>query len=109
MEIFPKWIVEQDSLIIQKCTFHKQIAKDVNDVKGGGLFYYLRDEHAFLLYGTSHDFGSPTREQLLDCIAKNNIGRYMECNRYARHKIFYSTSNNLEDALTNYEHLNECE
>lgn len=35
-DVFPKFIVEGNELIIGKCTFHKQLATDPAKVKGGG-------------------------------------------------------------------------
>jgi len=109
MEINSKWIVEQDSIVLRKCLFHKDIAENIEDVKGGGWFYYSHDNDAFILYSTSDQFGSPTREQMLDCIAKNNIGRFLNDDRYAKHKIYFSTQYKLEDAMNDFEYLNEVD
>lgn len=44
MDVYPKFIIETDPelgdcLIVSKCTFHKQLATDVNAVKGGWYVY----------------------------------------------------------------------
>jgi len=34
--VFSKFIIEGSSLIMAKCTYHKQLATNKDDVKGGG-------------------------------------------------------------------------
>jgi hypothetical protein len=62
MDVFPKFIVEGNNLIIAKCTYHKQLVTDKDQVKGGGLWMLDRDKKEFLLYGDSFDFGRASIE-----------------------------------------------
>ena len=53
MEKFPKFIIENDKLILMKVTFHKEIVTDATKVKGGGWFKYLHDKNMFVFNGES--------------------------------------------------------
>lgn len=88
MDVFPKFIVEGNSLIIGKCTYHKQLATNTNDVKGGGWWKWKREEKEFVLYGESDDFGSATAEDIKACIENGNVflsyagGRQIEGHKF---------------------------
>lgn len=74
--LHPKFIIEGDSLIIGKCTFHKDLAsdiKDVKDVKGGGFYFIKRESKTFYLSGESHDFGMAKIEDIRKCIESNKV------------------------------------
>jgi len=78
MDVFPKFIIETnnklgDVLIIAKCTYHKQLATDIEKVKGGGWWILDRDNSIFTLHGDSHDFGMAKIEDLKSCIASGNV------------------------------------
>ena len=72
-DVFPKFIVEGNSLILAKCTFHKQLVTNKDDVKGGGMWEWDRDNKTFKLYGDSHDFGRVTYEEVSACIKSGNV------------------------------------
>ena len=99
MEVFPKWIIEGNSLVIRKATFHREIAENVNNVKGGGWFEFDRDREAFILYGKSEDFGRCSKETVHDAVSRRNVGRFINDERYVNMKIYFSSSDKLEDAL----------
>lgn len=105
MDVFPKWIIEDNSLIIGKVSFHRQLAQNVNNVKGGGWFEYDSETNAFILYGRSEDFGMVSKETVHDAVSRGYIGRYLKDKRYKDHKIYFSSSGRLEDALNNLEEL----
>lgn len=73
MDVFPKFIIEGDSLIIGKVTYHKELATDVSNVRGGGVFDYDNDTHTFTLYGESSQFGGVSLEDIKECFAKGNV------------------------------------
>jgi hypothetical protein len=78
MSVFPKFIIENnhlkgDCLIISNCTYHKQLAKNVEKIKGGGWFSYDIKEVTFTLYGESHDFGMAKIEDIKECISNGNV------------------------------------
>lgn len=72
-DVFPKFIVEGDNLIIAKCTFHKQLVTDPAKVKGGGLWDWDKEKKEFLLYGDSVDFGYAEPEDIKICIMAGNV------------------------------------
>lgn len=72
-DIFQKFIVEGDNLIIAKCTFHKQLATDKEQVKGGGMWEWDRENKTIMLYGDSHEFGSVGYEDVSACIKSGNV------------------------------------
>jgi hypothetical protein len=67
-DVFPKFIVEGNELIIARCTFHKQLVSNNDKVKGGGLWDWDREKKEFLLYGESVDFGACGPEDIKACI-----------------------------------------
>lgn len=72
-DVFQKFIVEGGSLIIAKCTFHKQLVTDKEKVKGGGMWKWDQENKIFTLYGDSHDFGYANAEDIKKCIEARNI------------------------------------
>jgi hypothetical protein len=72
-DVFPKFIVEGNNLVIGKCTYHKQMATELANVKCGGYWEWERDRKIFHFYGTSDDFGYPEPEHLKPCIEVGNV------------------------------------
>ena len=98
--IFPKWIFEDDFIVIRKCTFHKDIVENIPDVRGGGLFYFHRDTNTFILYGSSHDFGKANPEAVQRAIADGRYGRFIGDEAYSRrHKAVFTQEDNHAKAL----------
>lgn len=71
--VFSKFIIEGSSLIMAKCTYHKQLATNKDDIKGGGWFRFDADKKEFILGGSSHDFGPVDIEDLKKCIETDNV------------------------------------
>jgi hypothetical protein len=99
-DLYPKFIIETDPedgdcLIIGKCTYHKQLAYDTTQVKGGGWWRLSEDRKVFTLSMTSHEFGSVKLEQVWDCII--------------RCKVFtsYTKHNNISSEFT-FKFIDEC-
>lgn len=93
MEKLPKWIIEDDTLIIGKCYFHKDLANDIDNVKGGGWFYFDGAKDGICLYGTSDQFGSTNLEQVKKCLESGKVGRFIGDNRYSNFKIYFTEGN----------------
>lgn len=87
MELYPKFIIEDDSLIISKVSYHKHIATDVSKVKGGGWFKWVEqgegEKRMLVFYGESTDFGKATIEDIKECIQSGNVFT----NKYQTHSI----------------------
>ena len=56
--LYSKWIIEDSKLTLGKVTYHKQLAVNTKNVKGGGSFTLDSEAKTLLLWGKSHDFGS---------------------------------------------------
>jgi len=98
-DVFPKFIVEGDTLVIAKCTYHYQIVNDKEKVKGGG--WWRKDGDNFILHGSSHDFGSATLEDIKNCINKGNVftDKYNVRNISKTHKFSYDTGTEIIELL----------
>lgn len=73
MDVFPKFIIEDDELILGKCTYHKQLATDIKNVKGGGWFSFKNEQNSFTFFGDSQDFGIASLEDIKKCILENKV------------------------------------
>lgn len=73
MEKFPKFIIEDGSLILSKCTFHRELAIDPSKVKGGGWFSYRNNDKSFTLNGSSVDFGQASIEDIIIAIKNDKV------------------------------------
>lgn len=71
MDVFPKFIIEGNNLIIAKCTYHKDLVTDKEQVKGGGMWNL--NDHTITLYGSSSDFGAASVENIKRCIDAGNV------------------------------------
>jgi hypothetical protein len=92
MDVFPKFIVEGDCLIIGKCTYHRQLATDKKYVKGGGLWKWKREEKEIHLYGASEDFGYATAEDIKACIDAGNVfWSYNGGRKIVDHTFYFKT------------------
>ncbi len=94
----PKWIIENDRLIIGKANFHFELAKDKNKVRGGGWFDYLDDEDGFLLYGSSSDFGSADHVDVAYAVLNGFCDAPYSKGIYNNHKFYFSPDLKLFDA-----------
>jgi hypothetical protein len=100
MEVFPKFIIETDDelgdcLILSKVTYHKQIATDIDKVKGGGLFSLEHDTNTIVLSGESYDFGACKLEDLAKCVQNGNVYTNPTCT----HSI---------SEINDFIYMNEC-
>ena len=93
---YPKFIIEGENLIMAKCTYHKQLATDTKQVKGGGWFQYDEYEKAFIFSGSSHDFGHAKIEDIKKCIENNKVfGNSRLTRNMSNHKFMYDTQTEL--------------
>lgn len=76
MDIFPKFIIEDGALIIQKVTYHMDIVTDKSKCVGGGWFKYVPDSKTFMFFGSSDEFGTATLEQIQECVTNNEVYKY---------------------------------
>lgn len=73
MDVFPKFIVEGNNLIIAKCTYHEQLVTNKEQVRGGGWWKFDAETKTYTLYGDSFDFGRADVEDIKKCIEAGNV------------------------------------
>jgi hypothetical protein len=73
MDVFCKFIIEGDALIIGKVTYHYQLVNKKEDVKGGGWFRYGPEGRHLILYGSSEDFGKASLEDIRHCVENDEV------------------------------------
>ena len=72
-ELFPKFIIEDDMLILSKVIFHRELVTDKKLVKGGGWFRYDSESKTFSFYGESCDFGRAELSDVIKCFENKKI------------------------------------
>lgn len=72
-DLFPKFIIEGDNLIISKVKFHKDIATDPTKVKGGGWYRMPQGTNKIVFYGRSEDFGPAQLEDIRKCVEAGRV------------------------------------
>jgi len=73
MDVFPKFIIEDGELIFGKCTYHKQLATDVKNVKGGGWWSFNKDKTEMTFFGDSQDFGRAKLEDIRKAVLEKKV------------------------------------
>lgn len=73
MSMYPKFIIEGDSLILSKVEFHHQLVTDKTKVKGGGWFKFRSDTNTFIFFGSSFDFGKASLEDVKSCVDNGKV------------------------------------
>jgi len=96
--IYTRFIIEGNILIMAKCDFHKNLATNKDNVKGGGFFRYDSDKDAFILSGTSHDFGRAELKDIKACIDSGSVyGNVRQTRKMDNHKFFYDNHGELTE------------
>lgn len=99
--VYSKFIVEGNNLILSKCTYHKQLCNNEENVKGGGWFK-IKDDKTIILGGSSHDFGSAEIEDIKHCIKEGNVFANSRLSRkFEGYKFFYDTQSEIIELTTN--------
>ena len=97
MDKFPKFIIENDTLIFMKVTYHKEIAEDPKNVKGGGWFRYFPETNTFVFHGESHDFGKAKFEDVKKCVETGKVysDKRMLRDVFSIHNFAYDTGSEI--------------
>ena len=94
--VYSKFIIEGDNLIMSKCTFHKQLVTNKDLVKGGGWFRFDDDKKAFILGGSSHDFGYAKIEDIKKCVLQGKVYGNSRLSRdMSKYKFIYDNKSEL--------------
>lgn len=95
---FPKFIIETDEilgdcLILDEVTFHKHIATNKEQVKGGGWYRINLAERTLTFYGKSEDFGPASLEDIKACVNTGKV--FMNKNLHHIIKFQYDTQTEI--------------
>lgn len=103
MNKFPKFIIEDDCLIMMKVTFHKEIVINKEKVKGGGWFKFDDKTNTFIFYGESIDFGQASIENIKNCVEKGNVftDNLKYRNISSKYNFSYDTGSDIVNLKTN--------
>jgi hypothetical protein len=99
---YPKFIIENDCLILGKVTYHKELCVNKDNVAGGGWFMFKPDENLFIFSGESHDFGKARFNKIKECVENKKVFQESVNRRNLsdKHKFAYNTG--LEIIPLNY-------
>ena len=86
MDVFPKFIIEGNNLILSKVTYHRDIVTEKEKVKGGGWFKF--EDDCFTFYGTSDEFGSVNVEDVKRCVKNDCV--------FTNYMLIYSIANKFK-------------
>ncbi len=102
MDIFPKFIIEEDEelgncLILSKVTFHRDIATNLDKVKGGGMFQYDNESNSFVFHGKSDQFGYAKLEDIKECVQSGKVftNPTLTHNISERHSFYYDSGSKI--------------
>jgi len=97
MELYPKFIIEGENLIISKVQYHKHIVDNKNNVKGGGWFKWSTDKNMIIFYGESHDFGAASFEDIKNCVLNGNVftNKMLTHSIVEKHKFGYNNGSEI--------------
>lgn len=97
MDLYPKFIIEDGCLILQKVSYHKDIATDITKVKGGGWFRFEHDNKRFVFHSQSEDFGKATIEDIKLAIDNKEVytNKYKTINIAEKYKFAYDTGSEI--------------
>ena len=93
-DLFPKFIISNDSIILSRCTFHNELAVMKEEVKGGGWFELKED--TFTFYGSSDEFGEASIDDIKKAVQDNKVytNPYTEFSIGKKFKFKYKTGSN---------------
>lgn len=100
MDVFPKFIIVDNSLIMMKVTYHHEIleyAEDKSTVKGGGWYRWDKWKDSFVFYGGSTDFGTATLEDIKECVANHMVfsNPYIDDSMTEQYNLAYDTGSEI--------------
>ncbi|MEI8087055.1 MAG: hypothetical protein WCG93_12670 [Paludibacter sp.] len=73
MKLFPKFIIEEENMILKTVKNHRDIAINASKVKGGGSYIFDSETNSYTLYGESYEFGTAKIEDIKKCIEDGKV------------------------------------
>lgn len=99
MKLFPKFIIEEENMILKIVKNHRDIATNALKVKGGGNYIFDSDTNSYTLYGESYEFGAAKFEDIKKCIEDGKVYSNVELTHSITDKnnfSFYNGSKIIE-------------
>ena len=93
-----KFIIYDGSIRLGHVDFHKELGPDKSLIKGGGWWYFDKENNIMYLYSSSMDFGYVNREDLIDAIENGMMRPSLEKVRF-----FHSFEDYLDAAMVDPE------
>ena len=91
----PKWIINDNNLVMGIVGFHKDLLSDhKNKTIGGGLWYMDRRNKKLYLYSKSQDFGQCVSGDIYKMLDEGLINPSL--NGYS---LYFSTCDSIADAI----------
>jgi len=89
-----KYILEDNKLVMGKVAYHKELAKNVDKVQGGGMYRTDITKRTVILFGDSYKFGPPDLKALQSAIDNWKVYTSVKQNHKldARYKISIQTA-----------------
>ena len=73
MKLFPKFIIEEENMILRIVKNHRDLATNASNVKGGGSYIFDSKTNSYTLYGESYEFGAAKIEDIKKCIEDGKV------------------------------------
>ncbi len=101
--LFPKFIVEDGSLVMMYVQYHSQIVNNKDKVNGGGWFRFDKHSKSCIFYGGSQDYGNAKLEHIKDCVRNRKVFMNPHKNRSLadKYKFYYDTGMEMIELETN--------
>jgi len=77
--IVPKYIIQNNRVVIGKVAYHKDLITGKIGVQGGGMFIINHKEATLLLYGDSYKLGPPDMDALKKAVKNWKIYTNKSC------------------------------
>lgn len=102
MDVFDKYIIYDNELIIGRVTYHKELLPDDFDkrkVLGGGSWRNDKVKKIVCFFGESYDFGEATVENFQKALSNSFLCGYSDAKRFFKDGYVIKFSKYNEDTM----------
>ena len=91
--MYPKYVVYDDPdyglvLVIGHVEYHRDLGDHRESIRGGGLFLMDNGKRTVTLSGSSHEFGTPSEEDLAEAVGNGVYTRGVVAQLPDKYRIF---------------------
>lgn len=98
-ETQPKFVIEDNRLVLGMVTKHKELVSSPLLVKGGGWFYLDEPNKTITLYGCSSDFGTANLQDITQAVKARHCDYTWEEGYFNDYTFRYAWYTSLEMAM----------